>query len=245
MNNNNIYQPKNVDGKYHGAVTVKTSLTHSYNLAALDLALKVGIEPIKDTAELFGIYNKSQQHLSIVLGAQETTLLKLTTAYAMLFNGGHYVMPRFYSACTNRLGKSNYAINKTNCSIDNIGKITQTDIIKNSQKIASAQAIFELLAMLRSVVTKGTARKLLPLENKYGITIHGKTGTSNNNLDAWFVGSVSIPGTIYQGNNPLIIGVFVGYLKPESLGKGNGGGSVALPIFSNFLENFISDILQT
>lgn len=245
IDNNNIYHPKNVDGKYHSAVTVKTSLAHSYNLAAIDLALKVGIEPIKDTAELFGIYNKSQQHLSIVLGAQETTLLKLTTAYAMLFNGGYYVIPRFYSACTNRFGKSNQTINKTNCNIEQISKITQTGIIKNSQKIASSQAVFELLEMLRSVVTKVTARKLLPLEHKYGITIHGKTGTSNNNLDAWFVGSVSIPGTIYQGNNPIVIGVFVGYLKPESLGKGNGGGAVALPIFSNFLENFISDILQT
>lgn len=244
MGNNNIYQPKNVDGKYHGAVTVKTSLTHSYNLAALDLALKTGIEPIKDTAELFGIYNKSQQHLSIVLGAQETTLLKLTTAYAMLFNGGHYVIPRFYSACTNRFGKSNQTINKTNCGIDQISNIAQTGMMKNSQKIASSQAIFELLGMLRNVVSNGTARKLLPLEHKYGITIHGKTGTSNNNLDAWFVGSVSIPGTIYQGNNPLVIGVFVGYLKPESLGKGNGGSAVALPIFSNFLETLISDILQ-
>lgn len=245
MDNNTTYTPKNVDGKFHGAVTVKTSLAHSYNIAALNLALKAGMESIKDTAELFGIYHNAQQHLSIVLGAQETTLLKLTAAYAMLFNGGSYLKPKLYSAYTKRNLKNSDTVNTSNCCVDKLqtANLVKTSILKHSQKIADPKAIFQLLEMLRSVITKGTARKLLPLEHKYGITIHGKTGTSNNNLDAWFVGSVNIPGTIYQADNPLVIGVFVGYLKPTSLGKGNGGTAVALPIFSNFVENFISDSL--
>ncbi len=245
MDNSTTYIPKNVDGKFHGAVTVKTSLAHSYNIAAINLAIATGIDRVTDTAELFGIYNNAKQHLSIVLGAQETTLLKLTTAYAMIFNGGNYLKPKFYKAYTKRNLNISDTLNAASCSVDQLTAVNLKDvgIIKTSQKIASSKAIFSLLEMLRSVITSGTGRKLLPLERKYGITIHGKTGTSNNNLDAWFVGSVSIPGTVYQADNPLVIGVFVGYLKPESLGKGNGGAAVALPIFSNFLENFISDSL--
>jgi penicillin-binding protein 1A len=97
--------------------------------------------------------------------------------------------------------------------------------------------------MLRAAITHGTGKSLLPLEQKFNVTIRGKTGTTNSNRDAWFIGSASIPGTIYQDDNPLVIGVFVGFLKPQSLGNGNGGATVALPIFGNFIKNIVSDIL--
>ncbi len=111
------------------------------------------------------------------------------------------------------------------------------------QRLASASAIFGLLEMLRAVITHGTGKSLLPLERAHGVKIRGKTGTTNSNHDAWFIGSVSIPETIYQDDNPLVIGVFVGFLKPKNLGDGKGGATVALPIFGNFIKNIVSDTL--
>ena len=241
-NGKEIYKPKNINGKFHGSVSVKNSLAHSYNLASINLALHTGLEHIRDIADLFGIYNQTPKHPSVILGACETTLLKLTTAYAMIFNGGYYIKPRFFNAyaqrkisCVNK--------NTSKCDIEcqkSLGAVPLTTL-ENNQRVATPQAIFGMLEMLRAVITDGTGRSLLPLERKLGVTLRGKTGTTNNNMDAWFIGCVSIPGTIYQDNNPLVIGVFVGFLKPKNLR--NGGAAIAMPIYSNFIKNILSDSL--
>lgn len=243
-NGREIYKPKNITGKIYGPVTVKNSLAYSYNLASLNLGLSIGLEHVQDTAELFQVYENAPKHPSIILGSRETTLLKLTTAYATIFNGGYRIKPKFYHSFTQR---------KTSCLSKNMGtlcfegsqdmKMIPVSTVSDLQRLASPIAIFGLKEMLRAVITHGTGRSLQPLESKFGVTIRGKTGTSNNNRDAWFIGSVSIPGTIYQDANPLVIGVFVGFLKPKNLGDGNGGGVVAIPIFGNFIKNIVSDIL--
>lgn len=243
-NGKEIYKPKNVDKKFHGFVTVKNSLAFSHNLATIQLGLNTGLEHIQDIAELFEIYSNVPQHPSMILGSKETTLLKLTSAYAMIFNGGYHLKPKFYNAYAQRKIS---AVNKnvTSCCFEKQQQFATIPIntITNYQRLASPTAIFGLLEMLRAVITHGTGKSLLPLERKLGVTIRGKTGTTNSNRDAWFIGSVSIPGTIYQDNNPLVIGVFVGFLKPKNLGNGNGGATVALPIFGNFIKNIVSDIL--
>lgn len=241
-NGKEIYRPKNINGKFHGSVSVKNSLAHSYNLASINLALNTGLEHIRDIADLFGIYNQTPKHPSIILGSCETTLLKLTTAYAMIFNGGYHIKPRFFNAYTQRK-TSHVNKNTSRCDIEcqkSLGAVPLTTL-EDSQRVATPQAIFGMLEMLRAVITEGTGRSLLPLEKKLGVTLRGKTGTTNNNMDAWFVGCVSIPGTIYQDDNPLVIGVFVGYLKPKDLG--NGGAAIAMPIYSNFIKNILSDSL--
>ncbi len=239
-----IYRPKNVDKKLHGFVTVKNSLAHSHNLAAIQLGLNTGIEHIQDTAELFEVYNNAPKHPSMILGAKETTLLKITNAYAMIFNGGYHLKPKFYTSYTQRK-ISSLNKNVTSCCFEKQHDFATIPVstITSYQQLASPTAIFGLLEMLRAVITHGTGKSLLPLERKFGVVIRGKTGTTNSNRDAWFIGSVSIPGTIYQDENPLVIGVFVGFLKPKSLGNGNGGAAVALPIFGNFIKNIVSDIL--
>ncbi len=244
-NGKEIYKPKNIDGKTHGAVSVKEALAKSYNLASLNLAMKTGFEHVQDIADLFGIYNKTPKHPAMILGASETTLLKLTTAYAMIYNGGYHIKPQFFTAYTQRK-PSCVNKNTTICEIEcqkNFSSIPLTTL-KDNQQLASPQAIFGMLEMLRAVITHGTGRSLQPLEKKLGVTFSGKTGTTNNNMDAWFIGSVSIPGTIYQDNNPLVIGVFVGFLKPKNLGKGNGGAAIAMPIYSNFIKNVLSGTLM-
>lgn len=242
-NGKEIYKPKNINGKFHGAVSVKNSLAHSYNLASINLALDTGLEHIRDIADLFGIYNQTPKHPSVILGACETTLLKLTTAYAMIFNGGYYMKPSFFNAyaqrkisCVNK--------NTSKCDIEcqkSLGAVPLLTALKNNQRVATPQAIFGMLEMLRAVITDGTGRSLLPLEKKLGVTLRGKTGTTNNNMDAWFIGFVSIPGTTYQDDNPQVIGVFVGFLKPKNLRS--GGAAIAMPIYSNFIKNILSDSL--
>lgn len=241
-NGKEIYKPKNVDKKSHGFVTIKNSLAHSHNLAAIRLGLNTGLEHIQDTAELFNVYNQLSLHPSIILGSKETTLLRLTTAYAMIFNGGYYLKPKFYKAYTQRT-TSLLNRNISSCYVEKQQESVSLSTMIKQQRIASPIAIFQLLEMLRAAITHGTGKSLLPLEQTLGVRIRGKTGTTNNNRDAWFIGSVSVPGTIYQDDNPLVVGVFVGFLKPKSLGASNGGAVVALPIFGNFIKNIISDIL--
>lgn len=243
-NGREVYRPKNVDKKFHGFVTVKNSLAYSHNLAAIQLGLNTGLDHIQDIAELFEIYNSASQHPSIILGSKETTLLRLTTAYAMIFNGGYHLRPKFYKAFTQRKASS-LQKNINTCCFETQQEFTSIPIstITNSQRLASPSAIFGLLEMLRAAITHGTGKSLLPLERQFGVTIRGKTGTTNDNRDAWFIGSISVPGTVYQDDNPLVIGVFVGFPKPKSLGEGNGGAAIALPIFGNFIKNLISDIL--
>lgn len=243
-NGKEIYKPKNVDKRFHGFVTVKNSLAYSHNLAAIQLGLITGLEHIQDTAELFDVYNKAALHPSIILGSKETTLLKLTNAYAMIFNGGYYLKPKFYNAYTQRkISSINKNVNSCCFEKNDAFAMIPVNTITDRQRLASPTTIFGILQMLRAAITHGTGKSLLPLEQKFNVTIRGKTGTTNSNRDAWFIGSASIPGTIYQDDNPLVIGVFVGFLKPQSLGNGNGGATVALPIFGNFIKNIVSDIL--
>ena len=243
-NGREIYKPKNIDKKTHGFVTVKNSLAYSHNLSSIQLGLDTGIEHIQDIAELFEVYNNASKHPSMILGSKETTLLKLTNAYAMIFNGGYHLKPKFYNAYAQRKISS---LNKNSnfCCFEKQQSLMTVPIstITSYQRLASPSAIFGLLEMLRAVITHGTGKSLLPIERAFGVTIRGKTGTTNSNHDAWFIGSVSIPGTIYQDNNPLVIGVFVGFLKPKNLGNGKGGATVALPIFGNFIKNIVSDSL--
>lgn len=237
-----IYKPKNVNGKFHGSVTVKNSLANSYNLASLYLAKIIGIENIQDTADLLGIYHNTPKNPAVILGASETTLLKLTTAYAMIFNGGYYIKPQFFKAYTQR--QTAY-INKNTvpCGVEGQKNLNMVSLstVKDMQRVATPQAISGMLEMLRLVITEGTGKSLLELEKKLGVKFKGKTGTTNNNMDAWFVGSVSVPGTIYQDDNPLVIGIFVGFLQPKNLE--NGGAAIAMPIFGNFIKNILSDTL--
>ena len=241
-NGREIYKPKNINRKINGSVTVKNSLAYSYNLACINLGMSTGLEHIQDISELFEIYDQTPKHPSIILGSKETTLLRMTSAYAKIFNGGYHVKPKFYTAYTQRKS-SDLNKNATSLSHENHGELAAIPIstMTNYQSLASPSAVFGVLEMLRAVITYGTGKSIYPLEQKFGVKIRGKTGTTNDNKDAWFIGSLSIPGTIYQDSNPLVIGVFVGFLKPKNLG--NGGAVVALPIFGNFIKNILSDIL--
>jgi penicillin-binding protein 1A len=178
--------------------------------------MMVGMKPIANLVQDFGVYQSLPKQLAMVLGAGETTLLKLTTAYAMIANGGNRIKARFINTIQDHDGES----------IDE--ELTDED---NTFSEKRRNAIRDLSSMLHLVVEKGTARKAIkPIADKYKTPIAGKTGTTNDYKDAWFIGYA----------DDIVIGVFLGYPKPKNLGQGMTGGVLAAPIAAKFLDQYFA-----
>jgi penicillin-binding protein 1A len=215
-----IYSPHNYSKKSYGRIAMRDGLIYSRNLATVNLALNIGMSPINKLLKTAELAN-SKIPISGVLGAIETTPLKLLTAFSAFFNAGIMVFPRF--------------ILNVEKSSDNkyLDDSTINFLCEERQKSIMSKETAEILNnMLHDVVAYGTANKLFPLEQRYGIKIFGKTGTTNNFKDAWFIGAFT------KGGKTYIVCVFVGYHAPRSLGDRASGSRVALPIFANFIHNF-------
>ncbi len=212
-----LWRPRNFGDRFNGSVTLEKALSRSLNLATLRLAHRLGIEEVRDTAVRLGLYPALPPHLSIALGSQETTLLKLTTIYASFANGGREVKPRLIDFVQDRYGNLIYPT--TAEKRDQFFRPPPRRLI-NEKRVAA------LNRMLRKAVSEGTARQAITAK---GADIAGKTGTSNDAVDAWFIGFTP----------KLAVGVFVGYDKPQSLGKNVGGGTIAAPIFDDFIKGVL------
>ena len=166
--------------------------------------------------------------LSVSLGSNETTLLKITNAYCSFVNGGKKIKPTLITRIQNRRGKTIFNHEKRNCIGCEILKLNENFVpeIKNDkEQIISEETAFQMTSILEGVVKRGTGKKLKSLN----APIAGKTGTTNNNFDAWFIGFTS----------NLAIGVYIGFDEPKSLGKFETGSKAALPIFKNFIEEAV------
>ena len=175
------------------------------------------------------MYDKVPELLSVSLGSNETTLLKLTTAYCSFVNGGK-VKPTLINRIQDRRGKTIFNSEKGKCSgCDKIliekEKLFRPKIVDSFEQVLSKETAYQINSMLEGVVQRGTGKKLKNLN----LPIAGKTGTTNDNFDAWFIGSTS----------DLTIGVYVGFDSPKSLGKFETGSKVALPIFKKFVETAV------
>ena len=163
--------------------------------------------------------------LSVSLGATETTLLNLTSAYAPFVNGGNKIQPNLISRIQDRRGKTIFSKKSRECiGCDKfINEEVEFPKIKNSnEKVISEETAYQMTSILKGAVERGTAKKLRSLN----VPLAGKTGTTNDNYDAWFIGFSS----------SLVIGVYVGYDNPKTLGKFETGSKAALPIFKDFIE---------
>ena len=166
--------------------------------------------------------------LSVSLGSAETTLVQLTNAYCSFVNGGKKVVPIFIDRIQNRRGKTIFNADKRKClgceeisyQTDEIPKIQD-----DSEQIISSETAHQITSLMEGVVKRGTGKKLRSLN----LTLAGKTGTTNNNMDAWFLGFTS----------KIVVGVYVGFDEPKSLGKYETGAKAALPIFKKFVENTV------
>ena len=222
------WKPENYGKKFYGPSTLRTGIEKSRNLMTVRVAQKVGFEQISKITNNFGIYNDVPELLSVSLGAAETTLIKLTNAYCSFVNGGKKVTPIFIDRIQNRRGKTIFNADERKCvGCEEISYLKDEipSIQDNRKQIISPETAYQIISMMEGVIKRGTGRKLRNLN----LPLAGKTGTTNKNMDAWFVGFTS----------KLVVGVYVGFDEPKTLGRYETGAKAALPIFKRFVQNVV------
>ncbi len=223
------WKPENYGKKFYGPSTFRKGIEYSRNLMTVRIAKILGLDEILDLSKKLNIYDEIPELLSVSLGAAETTLMSLTSAYAPFVNGGNKIEPKLISRIQDRRGKTIF--NQKNRACIGCDKFINNDEIElpkiknNIEKVFSEETAYQMTSILEGAVKRGTAKKLRSLK----VPLAGKTGTTNDNFDAWFIG--------FSSN--LVIGVYIGYDNPKTLGKFETGSKAALPIFKDFIENVL------
>jgi len=219
------WKPENYGKEFYGPTTLRKGVEYSRNLMTVRIAQDLGVEKILQLSNDLGIYNEIPELLSVSLGSAETTLLQITNAYSTFVNGGKKINPILIERIQDRRGKTIYNSDKRKC----IGcdKFSETEnlipyIKDNYKQVISKETAYQILSILEGTVQRGTGKNLRDLN----VPLAGKTGTTNNNYDAWFIGATS----------NLIVGVYIGFDNPKTLGKYETGAKAALPIFKNFVR---------
>jgi len=228
----NFWKPVNYSGEYYGPTPLRVGVEKSRNLMTVRLADHIGMPTVIEYAKRFGIADEMKPYLSYALGAGETTLLKLTTAYGMLVNGGKKITPTLIDRIQDRRGQTIYTYDKRPCP--NCGNLIRWDdqstpeVPDTREQIADERTAYQMVSILEGVVQRGTAAKLKDLP----WPLAGKTGTTNKSKDTWFIGF----------SPDLVVGVFVGFDDPKSLGKHETGASTSVPIFGEFMQAALKDV---
>ncbi|MFC4626197.1 penicillin-binding protein 1A [Daeguia caeni] len=224
-----IWAPKNYSGKFSGPSTLRYGIEQSRNVMTVRLAQDMGMKMVAEYAERFGIYDKMLPVLSMSLGAGETTVLRLVTAYAVIANGGKSITPSLIDRIQDRYGKTIFKHDVRQCEGCNAAEWNNQDepvLIDDRDQVLDPMTAYQITSMMEGVIQRGTAQILKSLDRP----IAGKTGTSNDEKDAWFVGFTP----------DLVVGVFMGYDTPAPLGRGNTGGGLAAPVFKSFMEQALA-----
>ena len=224
-----MWKPENYGKKFYGPSTLRVGLEKSRNLMTVRIAQNLGVDKVVNFSKKLGIYENPEELLSISLGSAETTLIKLTSAYSAFVNGGKLVEPVLIDRVQDSEGNTIVNNDKRTCSnCDQISFILvkmYPKINDNYEQVFSSQTAYQITSILEGVIKRGTGKKL----NKLKLNLAGKTGTTNENTDAWFIGFTS----------NLVIGVYVGMDNPKPLGKFETGSKTALPIFENFIKKAV------
>ena len=220
-----MWKPENYGKKFYGPSTLRTGIEKSRNLMTVRIAQELGIDKIINFSKKLNIYENPDELMSVSLGSAETTLLKITSAYCSFLNGGKLVNPILIDRIQDSEGKTIFNNEKRFC--ENCDLIsyegTSKPIIKNKyQQIFSPQTAYQITSMLKGVIERGTGKGLRELK----LELAGKTGTTNKNTDTWFIGFTS----------NLVVGVYIGYDNPRSLGKFETGSKTAMPVFKEFIK---------
>ena len=220
-----MWKPENYGKKFYGPSTLRTGIEKSRNLMTVRIAQELGIDKIINFSKKLNIYENPDELMSVSLGSAETTLLKITSAYCSFLNGGKLVNPILIDRIQDSEGKTIFNNEKRFC--ENCDLIsyegTSKPIIKNKyQQIFSPQTAYQITSMLKGVIERGTGKGLKELK----LELAGKTGTTNKNTDTWFIGFTS----------NLVVGVYIGYDNPKSLGKFETGSKTAMPVFKEFIK---------
>jgi penicillin-binding protein 1A len=221
-----MWRPKNASNQYYGPTPMRTGIERSRNLMTIRLAQEVGMETVASYAERFGVYDRGQmgKFLANSLGSQETTLYQMVAAYAMFANGGERVKPTLVDRVQDRYGKTVYRHDERQCADCQLASLDPgygPRIASNRERVMDPITAYQLTSMMRGVVERGTAARTVNLP----VPTAGKTGTTNDNKDVWFVGFTS----------NIVAGCYIGFDTPRDMGRGASGGGMCGPVFQRFM----------
>jgi penicillin-binding protein 1A len=225
-----IWKPENYGGKFYGPSTLRFGLEQSRNVMTVRLAQDVGMPLIAEYAKRFGVYDDLPPYLSYALGAGETTVLRMVTAYSMLDNGGRRVKPTLIDRIQDRYGHTIYKHDQrecVGCDADKWNNQPEPTLIDRREQVIDAMTAYQITSMMEGVVQRGTATVVRDV----GKPIAGKTGTTNEEKDVWFIG--------YSPD--IVCGVYMGYDKPRHIARLATGGHLAAPIVRDFLKVALAD----
>ncbi len=223
-----VWRPKNSTNKFYGPTPLRTGIEMSRNLMTIRLAQEVGMDTVARYAERFGVYDHMGAFLANSLGADETTLYQMVAAYAMFANGGERVEPTLVDRVQDRYGKTIYRHDQrdcTDCLDPSVPESRGPRIVTNRERVMDAITAYQLTSMMQGVVTRGTASSQIKLP----VPVAGKTGTTNEAKDVWFVGFTS----------NIVAGCYIGHDRPRPLGRGTYGGTTCGPVFQEFMKEAI------
>jgi penicillin-binding protein 1A len=226
-----LWEPKNYGGGFAGPQTLRLGIERSRNLMTVRLAKDMGMSLVAEYAERFGVYDKMLPVLSASLGSNETTVQRMVSAYAVFANGGRRISPSIIDRIQDRYGKTVYRHDERVCEgCQASAWINQPEptLIDEREQVLDPMTAYQITSMMEGVVQRGTAVVIKDI----GRPVAGKTGTSNDEKDAWFVGYTP----------DLVVGVFVGFDNPKPMGKGATGGGLAAPIFKEFVQAALKDV---
>ena len=224
-----LYKPENYSGTFLGPVPLRVGVEKSRNLMTVRLLQEIGLEPVRDVARDFHIFENMPLYYSSALGSVETTTLQLTTAYAMLVNGGREITPTFIDRIQDRTGRTIYRKDERPCPDCRTAQWVDQqapNLPDERAQIADPVTVYQMVALLEGVVQRGTGWRARSI----GVPLAGKTGTTNDSFDAWFVGF----------SPDLAVGVYVGFDNPRTLGENETGSSAAAPVFVQFMREAVA-----
>ncbi|GAB4373093.1 MAG: penicillin-binding protein 1A [Kiloniellaceae bacterium] len=223
------WKPSNYSKEFYGPTAMRVGIEKSRNLMTVRLAQTIGMEKVAEYARRFGVIENLEPVLSMSLGAGETTLMQITTGYAMLVNGGKRISPTVIDRVQDRHGRTIYRHDTRDCPacrVEAWNGQPPPALPDEREQVADPASVYQIVSMLQGVVQRGTGRRIAEL----GLPLAGKTGTTNDNLDTWFVGF----------SPDLAVGVFVGFDEPKTLGPQDTGSSVAAPLFKDFMAEALT-----
>ncbi len=224
-----LWRPKNSTNKFYGPTPLRTGIEMSRNLMTIRLAQEVGMPVIAGYAERFGVYDNMGTFLANSLGAEETTLYKMVAAYAMFANGGQRVQPTLVDRIQDRFGRTIYRHDDrdcVDCSVAALPEGRSPRIVADRDQVMDPITAYQLTSMLKGVVDRGTASSVINLP----VPAAGKTGTTNDSRDVWFVGFTS----------NIVAGCYMGFDQPRPMGRGAYGGTMCGPVFQQFMQKAVA-----
>lgn len=236
--NGEVWRPENYDGKSTGPHTLRYGIERSKNLMTVRLARDLGMPLVAEYAKRFGIYDDMLPVLAMSLGAGETSVLRMTAAYSMLANGGRRIRPTLIDRIQDRWGATIYKHEERickDCAAEGWTSQDEPRLVDKRERVIDPMSAYQMVSIMTGVIQRGTAASLRPLDTALGGTsgaprLAGKTGTTNDAKDVWFVGF----------SPELAVGVYLGYDKPRSLGTSATAGQYAAPIFGAFMKEALA-----